>query len=66
MRVRSGEPIASICFMPTQEDRFRALVVTNPVLAALIERLPALAVPDCWITAGALYPRLAVVPWEGA
>ena len=40
--------------MPTQEDRFRALVVTNPVIAALIDRLPGLAIPDCWITAGAL------------
>jgi hypothetical protein len=40
--------------MPTHEDRFRALVVTNPVIAALIDRLPALAIPDCWITAGAV------------
>ncbi len=40
--------------MLTQEDRFRALVVTNPVIETLVERLPALAVPDCWITAGAL------------
>ncbi len=40
--------------MPTQEERFRALVVTNPVVAALIDRLPALAISDCWITAGAL------------
>ena len=40
--------------MPTQEEQFRALIVTNPVIATLIERLPALAVPDCWITAGAL------------
>lgn len=40
--------------MPSREEQFRALVVTNPVIAALIERLPALAIPDCWITAGAL------------
>ncbi len=40
--------------MPTQEERFRALVVTNPVVAALIDRLPALAIPDCWLTAGAV------------
>jgi hypothetical protein len=36
------------------EARFRALVVTNPVIATLIERLPALDLPDCWITAGAV------------
>jgi len=46
--------LASMALMPTQEQRFRTLVVTNPVIAALIDRLPALAIPDCWITAGAL------------
>jgi hypothetical protein len=40
--------------MPTQEERFRSLVVTNPVIAVLIGRLPALGLPDCWITAGAI------------
>jgi hypothetical protein len=36
------------------EARFRELVITNPVVAVLIERLSTLALPDCWITAGAL------------
>lgn len=40
--------------MPTREERFRALVVTNPIIVALIERLRELAIPDCWVTAGAL------------
>ena len=46
--------VASIGAMPTQQKRFRTLVVTNPVIAALIDRLPTLAIPDCWITAGAV------------
>ena len=40
--------------MDVHEALFRALVVTNPVIATLIDRLPALALPDCWITAGAI------------
>jgi hypothetical protein len=36
------------------EARFRALVITNPTIAALIDRLPALDLSDCWITAGAV------------
>jgi uncharacterized protein len=36
------------------EARFRELVVTNPVIAALIDRLPALDLADCWIVAGAV------------
>ena len=46
--------LASIATMPTHEDRFRALVITNPVIQTLIDRLPRLAIPDCWITAGAV------------
>jgi hypothetical protein len=36
------------------EGRFRSLVVANPTIATLIARLPALDLPDCWITAGAV------------
>jgi hypothetical protein len=38
----------------SDEAQFRALVVANPVIVALIDRLPALDLPDCWITAGAV------------
>ncbi|MEM7446489.1 MAG: nucleotidyltransferase family protein [Pseudomonadota bacterium] len=37
-----------------QESRFRALIVTNPVIAAIIDRLPRLSLPDCWLTASSL------------
>jgi hypothetical protein len=37
-----------------EEARFRTLVVTNPVIAALIDRLPQLDLPDCWIVASAI------------
>ncbi len=40
--------------MSEAEARFRRLVVANPVIATLIERLPALHVPDCWIVASAI------------
>ena len=38
----------------SDEARFRALVTTNPVIRILIDRLPDLNLPDCWIVAGAL------------
>ncbi len=37
-----------------REAAFRSLVVTNPLVAALIERLPRLGLPDCWVTASCL------------
>ncbi|WP_421725704.1 nucleotidyltransferase family protein [Bauldia sp.] len=40
--------------MTADEARFRAAIVTNPVITALIERLPTLGLPDCWLTASAL------------
>jgi hypothetical protein len=43
------------------EARFRALVAANPVITVLIDRLPALDLPDCWITAGAVMHAV----WNG-
>jgi hypothetical protein len=40
--------------MTPDESRFRSLVVANPAIAALIDRLPALALPDCWIASSAV------------
>ncbi len=37
------------------ERRFRAAVATNPVNAALLQRLPTLHLPDCWLVAGCLF-----------
>lgn len=35
--------------------QFRHLALTNPVNAALMERLPSLRLGDCWLVAGCLY-----------
>lgn len=40
--------------MTGDEARFRQLVVTNPVISTLIERLPKLNLPDCWVVGSAL------------
>lgn len=40
--------------MNDNEARFRNIIVTNPTILALIDRLPGLALPDCWLTASAL------------
>ena len=37
------------------ETEFRRLVATNPHNTALLERLPQLGLPDCWLTAGCLF-----------
>lgn len=39
----------------TTIDRFRGAVLRNPANAALLERLPGLALPDCWLVAGCLF-----------
>jgi uncharacterized protein len=38
-----------------QRSRFLDLVRSNPVNAAILERAPALGVPDWWLTAGAVF-----------
>ncbi|HEY0106554.1 MAG TPA: nucleotidyltransferase family protein [Rhizomicrobium sp.] len=35
--------------------QFVASVLTNPVNRAILERLPLLGVPDCWLVSGALF-----------
>jgi uncharacterized protein len=35
--------------------RFRAIVRQNRINAALLDRLPALDLPDCWLVAGCLF-----------
>jgi uncharacterized protein len=36
-------------------SRFIAKIRANPVNAALLDRLPALGLPDCWLVAGCLF-----------
>ena len=36
-------------------ETFLTQVSTNPVNAALLDRLPALGLPDCWLVAGCLF-----------
>lgn len=38
-----------------QTEAFQTMVMLNPVTAAILDRLPALGVPDCWLTAGAVF-----------
>jgi hypothetical protein len=37
------------------EERFLEIVLADPTVAAVLERAPALAVPDWWLTAGVLF-----------
>ncbi len=46
------EPIHA---MPDPATTFIATISQNPINAALIERLPALGLPDCWLVAGCLF-----------
>ena len=34
---------------------FESMITLNPVVAAVVERMPALELPDCWLTAGCLF-----------
>lgn len=38
-----------------QTEAFQRLVMLNPVVAQIVDRLPALGLPDCWLTAGAVF-----------
>lgn len=38
-----------------QAATFEQLVMRNPVTVQIVDRLPALGIPDCWLTAGALF-----------
>ncbi|RZU31393.1 nucleotidyltransferase family protein [Blastococcus saxobsidens] len=38
-----------------EEERFLALVTTDPTVRAVLERAPALGLPDSWLTAGVLF-----------
>jgi uncharacterized protein len=37
------------------EEQFERIVRLNPVLDAIIGRMDALDLPDCWLAAGALF-----------
>lgn len=39
-------------------DGFLAQVRANPINAALLDRLPALSLPDCWLVAGCLFQTI--------
>jgi hypothetical protein len=41
--------------VPDGRGRFLELALRNPVNVAVLERVGRLAVPDCWLTAGALF-----------
>jgi hypothetical protein len=43
------------------EQRFLDLVLADPTVAAVLERAPALGVPDWWLTAGVLFQSV----WNG-
>src|ERR1700753_1155963 len=38
-----------------QRTEFERIVRLNPVVEAILARLEALALPDCWLSAGALF-----------
>jgi hypothetical protein len=38
-----------------QVHEFQRMVCLNPVVAEILERMPALQLPDCWLAAGALF-----------
>jgi hypothetical protein len=46
---------------PAQTERFLSLVLANHWNATLLERIPALALPDWWLTAGCLAQSV----WNG-
>jgi hypothetical protein len=39
----------------TQLAAFEAMIARNPTVVAILERMPALGAPDCWLAAGALF-----------
>ncbi len=39
----------------SEEDRFVEFILTNPINAVLLERLPELDLPDCWLVSGSLF-----------
>ena len=43
------------------ESEFTCLVRADPVVAAVLDRAPALGLPDCWLTAGVLFQAV----WNG-
>ncbi|MCZ2819980.1 nucleotidyltransferase family protein [Modestobacter sp. VKM Ac-2977] len=43
------------------ESRFLELVLANPTVSAVLERAPALGLPDAWLTAGVLFQSV----WNG-
>jgi hypothetical protein len=38
-----------------QAAAFERMVLTNPLVASILDRLPRLGLPDCWLAAGALF-----------
>ncbi len=43
------------------EQRFLDLVLADPTVSAVLDRAPALGLPDCWLTAGVLFQAV----WNG-
>lgn len=41
--------------MPALDERFIALALSDPANAAILQRLPALGLADCWLVAGCLF-----------
>lgn len=39
----------------TQVREFRRIVSLNPIVSQILQRMPDLQLPDCWLTAGALF-----------
>ena len=39
-------------------DELLAAVLSNPINAAILARLPELALPDCWLVSGALFQTI--------
>ena len=39
----------------SDEARFLDCVLTNPINAAILKRMPDLDLPDCWLVSGSLF-----------
>ncbi len=41
--------------MDVQLKTFERMVMANPVVATIVQRIPELRLPDCWLAAGSLF-----------
>lgn len=41
--------------LTVQVEAFEQMIMSNPIVAAIVRRIPDLNLPDCWLTAGCLF-----------